>query len=588
MAFEDLLTDKELEELYIDSLAEGEIWNEEVELFKTLKVPVQLTDEQRAGIRKQVAETAKNDPGLKDQSKKWLSGKSSEEIKTTYQQKYIKQPAPEPDKRSDDEIEAEKQAELAKQQKAYDQMDQDRTAIYHWKQQSMKVMENGKKAGKSDEEIYAMLPAPPVLKSQGASATAEPSGQPGIIQKFVESTGIGDVFEKISPWLAEMELAYGIPQKPDYLSKQSQKTVYFSRYTFEKLIIGPKILIAEFNIMFGVVAIIAAIPTGGASLYLLAAADIALGVSTIVVNVEKLNDLKNGNPNTNPTFLGMDQDLLDKLGITLMVINLAILAKHGLNKTADKLVNNQNNLALSDTWAAWKQQVSHVPTIPSRKTGPKIAAKTKPSKGTLGGPGKNQPMDEFDDSHLYDGASKGRTSTRTDGTGDVKYKEGYYLEHLTGEIEKVTEWKGVSGGHNYEEFKKFFSENGKYSLQVVKKLEHPDVPGIYDLEYRMMVEIKDYTGKGTGKFKYIPKEDKPPHKKTIYDPNVISNDEIIRLGKEAMEEGISRLQIEKLEAQNKEMIRGTSSNGLKFEAIRNIETGEIENFWPVLKFSNGM
>ena len=79
----------------------------------------------------------------------------------------------------------------------------------------MKVMEDGKKAGKSDEEIYAMLPAPPVLKSQGASATAEPSGQPGIIQKFVESTGIGDVFEKISPWLAEMELAYGIPQKPD-------------------------------------------------------------------------------------------------------------------------------------------------------------------------------------------------------------------------------------------------------------------------------------------------------------------------------------------------------------------------------------
>ena len=189
------------------------------------------------------------------------------------------------------------------------------------------------------------------------------------------------------------------------MSKQTQKTVYFSRYTFEKLIIGPQILIAEFNIIFGVVAIIAAIPTGRASLYFLAVADLALGVSTIVVNVKKLNDLKNGNPNTNPTFLGMDQDLLDKLGITLMVVNLAMLAKHGLNKAADKLVNNQNNSALSDAWAAWKQQVSHVPTIPSRKTGPKIAPKTKPSKVELGGPGKNKPMDEFDD------VSKGRTST---------------------------------------------------------------------------------------------------------------------------------------------------------------------------------
>jgi len=33
------------------------------------------------------------------------------------------------------------------------------------------------------------------------------------------------------------------------------------------LILAPQILIAEFNIIFGVVEIIAAIPTGGSSLY---------------------------------------------------------------------------------------------------------------------------------------------------------------------------------------------------------------------------------------------------------------------------------------------------------------------------------
>ncbi|WP_179283184.1 CdiA family toxin C-terminal domain-containing protein, partial [Paenibacillus taichungensis] len=185
-------------------------------------------------------------------------------------------------------------------------------------------------------------------------------------------------------------------------------------------------------------------------------------------------------------------------------------------------------------------------------------------------------------------SSKDGTKARdgnTEGTGDVKYKEGYYAEHLTGKVEKVTDWKGVSGGHNYDEFKKFFDENGKYSLVEVNKLEHPDIPGIYDLEYRMKVEIKDYKGKGTGEFKYIPKEDKPPLKKTIYDTNVISNEDIIRLGKEAMEEGIISQRLSQLKSQNnKQIIRGVSSNGLKFEGIKNIDTGEIENFYPVLKF----
>jgi hypothetical protein len=119
----------------------------------------------------------------------------------------------------------------------------------------------------------------------------------------------------------------------------------------------------------------------------------------------------------------------------------------------------------------------------------------------------------------------------------------------------------------------------------VNKSKHPEVPGIYDLDYRMKVEIKDYQGKGTGEFKYIPKEDKPPLKKTIYDPNIISNDDIILFGKEAMEEGIISQRVIPLKSQsNKQLIRGVSSNGLKFEGIKNIDTGEIENFYPVLTF----
>jgi hypothetical protein len=101
----------------------------------------------------------------------------------------------------------------------------------------------------------------------------------------------------------------------------------------------------------------------------------------------------------------------------------------------------------------------------------------------------------------------------------------------------------------------------------------------------MKVEIKDYRGIGTGQYKYIPKENKQPFKKTIYDPNIISNKDIVKFGKEAMDDGIKSNRIRALDGQNKETIQGTASNGLKFEGIRNVETGEIDNFWPVLEWS---
>ncbi|MCG7376409.1 hypothetical protein MH215_05345 [Paenibacillus sp. ACRSA] len=48
--------------------------------------------------------------------------------------------------------------------------------------------------------------------------------------------------------------------------------------------------------------------------------------------------------------------MLDDLGVALMFVNLAILAKHGLNKAADKLINSKNMSALDSNWTAWKQQ----------------------------------------------------------------------------------------------------------------------------------------------------------------------------------------------------------------------------------------
>ncbi|MDQ0171545.1 hypothetical protein [Paenibacillus tundrae] len=350
--FAELLTDEELEELYLDMLADGEIMKQEIDLSMNLKTAVQLTDAQRADIRSQVAQTAQSDPGLANQAKDWMSSKTPDEQKTVYQNKYVNQPAAEPEKKSKEQ----KQVELAQQQQEYKEMNQNRTKIYNWQQQSKEIRATGERAGKTEAQIQAMLPAPPVLSGQRSSGQGSSSGKKSLGEQFMESTGLGDAFKSIRPWLDQMELEHVIPQKPDYLSKQTQKTVYLSRYTFQVLIVDPQMMIAQFNIIFGVVAIISAIPSGGLSLYVLAAADAAIGATMIVVNVQKLNDLKNGNAYTNPTFLGMDQKMLDDLGVALMFVNLAILAKHGLNKAADKLINSKNMSALDSNWTAWKQQ----------------------------------------------------------------------------------------------------------------------------------------------------------------------------------------------------------------------------------------
>ena len=94
----------------------------------------------------------------------------------------------------------------------------------------------------------------------------------------------------------------------------------------------------------------------------------------------------------------------------------------------------------------------------------------------------------------------------------------------------------------------------------------------------------DYTGtKGTGEYKIIPKD--KTYKKTVYDSKIISNEEIIDLSKEAMKEGIQNGRVYKLNVQNKAIIQGQANyNGkiLKFEGVKNLDTGEIENAYPVL------
>ena len=124
----------------------------------------------------------------------------------------------------------------------------------------------------------------------------------------------------------------------------------------------------------------------------------------IWVNAEKLIDLKNGDGSTNPSLLGIDQSMLDNLGIALTVVNLGILLKHGLYTAANKLANGRNIAALDDTWTKFKLENVKPPKPKEAPAPPKTKTKTK--EPTKDGPGVNRQLDELDD------ASKSRTKQR--------------------------------------------------------------------------------------------------------------------------------------------------------------------------------
>ncbi|WP_052737271.1 hypothetical protein [Paenibacillus algorifonticola] len=201
------------------------------------------------------------------------------------------------------------------------------------------------------------------------------------------------------------------------------KTVYLSQYTYQELELSPQILMAQMNIVFGTVAIILAIGTGGGSLYVLAIADGVLGGAMVTVNAMKAHALSHGNVDT--PLLDLEQKILDDIGITLAVVNLALLLKHCVYTVANKMANGRNIVAVDDAWTAFKLDNVTPPKPMEPPELPKTKTKTKePSKG---GPGVNQPIDEFDDAVIYQGAGKGRqeppsaTGGKVEGTGKGNY-----------------------------------------------------------------------------------------------------------------------------------------------------------------------
>ncbi len=123
--------------------------------------------------------------------------------------------------------------------------------------------------------------------------------------------------------------------------------------------------------------------------------------------------------------------------------------------------------------------------------------------------------------------------------------------------------KGVVGGHNLENFEKILTDQGwKLDDVIVSRTPHSTVPGVYEIEYRLPAldrELKVVPGQ----YKNIPQP------KTVYDSNVISNEQMIVWGKEAMANGVI----------NGRLVTGYSSNGLRFTGYLD-DSGNITNFHP--------
>ena len=84
--------------------------------------------------------------------------------------------------------------------------------------------------------------------------------------------------------------------------------------------------------------------------------------------------------------------------------------------------------------------------------------------------------------------------------------------------------RGIGGAHNSDEFTKAIADMG---AKIKNKTPHPNVDGVSIVEYQM--PKLDKTGAATGEFK-----DKI-FTKTIYDPKKISDEKMIKMGREAAE-----------------------------------------------------
>ena len=154
---------------------------------------------------------------------------------------------------------------------------------------------------------------------------------------------------------------------------------------------------------------------------------------------------------------------------------------------------------------------------------------------------------------------------------DNVYPEGIHLDtnlenHIIN-IDGFTQQKGVKGAHNLDIFNQAVSQ---YKLKIVRKDKHPTIEGIYEIEYQVPKKnkLQEYTGDY--------RTPKKPLVKTVYDPDIISNDKILEWGQQAAAQGYENAMSRQLSGYNETV------NGLEFRIYLDLDTdiGKIKNVHP--------
>lgn len=114
-----------------------------------------------------------------------------------------------------------------------------------------------------------------------------------------------------------------------------------------------------------------------------------------------------------------------------------------------------------------------------------------------------------------------------------------------------------------DELEKYAIKSGaiqtKESINIISKTPHPTVKDIYKVECQM--PKLDVKGKPIGLWRN--KTGTTPFEKTVYDPKVISDKQMLQWGREAFADAVKN----GFSGNSGNKWTGTASNGLKFEGF---------------------
>ncbi|WP_317635138.1 CdiA family toxin C-terminal domain-containing protein [Xylocopilactobacillus apicola] len=180
---------------------------------------------------------------------------------------------------------------------------------------------------------------------------------------------------------------------------------------------------------------------------------------------------------------------------------------------------------------AWFAQKSGLMTIGS-VAGLRYAGKgVKLSKGKIG----HAKIGEISGAKPINGKISGKSSIELPRLANLRF-ESSAKNHLKN-VEGFDKKRGFKGGHNLDDFMEGLRGLGTEPENlIISKTPHPKVKGIYEIWYQ--VPLKDKAGNISYPLKYR----KIKFPKTIYDPKIISDQEMYEWGEKALKNGYHKVE----------------------------------------------